>query len=123
MAKDKDKGKDKGGPAEPDGTTISIAAHPRARRAVRRFRAAAGLLGFLVGAFLAHRTGYGGAELLWRALLAGIGANLGGWVLAITWWRGVILAELETHRQRHQEAREAADRVLRETAARQATAG
>jgi len=119
MAK-KDKAKDAG--EQPAGT-ISIAAHPRARRAIPRFRAAAGLAGFLVGAFLAHRTGYGGADLLWRALLAGIGANLGGWVLAITWWRGVILAELETHRQRHQETREAADRVLRETAARQATAG
>lgn len=125
MAKDKDKAKAKGegAAAEPEATTISVAAHPRAQRAVRRFRAAAGLLGFIVGAWLAHASGHGGAELLWRALIAGVGANLGGWILAITWWRGVILAELETYRQRHQEAREAADRVLRETAAHQAAAG
>jgi hypothetical protein len=121
MAKGKTKAK--GAAAADDAeATISIAGHPRARRAVRRFRAAAGLLGFLLGAWIAHRTGHTGSDLLWRGLVTGVGAHLAGWVLAVTWWRGVILAELEAHRQRRQETREAADRLLRETAARRAQA-
>jgi hypothetical protein len=97
-------------------TTIAVSQHPRAVRGVRRTRAAAGLAGFLVGAWLAHGAGLPAFDVLLRALLAGIGTHVAGWFFAVAYWRTAILAELEAARRRRDAAHEAADRLLRDTA-------
>ncbi len=97
---------------------LRVADHPRARRAVRRARGFGGLAGFIVGAYLAHGAGLPGFDVMLRALLAGIGMHCIAWLLAVTYWRAAILAELETVRRRRELAlSEAAGNVLRETAA------
>ncbi len=114
---------------DPQRVVIGIAAHPRAARGVRRARAYAGLGGFLLGAYLAHGAGLPAFDVLLRALLAGIGAHVAGWLLAIAYWRAAILAELEAARAHRDallaearaaaesRAQAAADTLLRDTAA------
>lgn len=98
--------------------TIRIPDHPRAAAGVRRARGLGGLVGFLLGGWLAHRAGLPDFDVLLRALGAGIGVHCLAWLLAVAYWRAAIQAELETARARREEAvREAADRVLREAAA------
>jgi hypothetical protein len=96
--------------------TITVAEHPRAVVSVRRARALAGLAGFLLGALLAHKAALPTFDMLLRALMSGVAAHMVGWMFAIAYWRAVIQAELEVARQRRAQAREEADRVLRETA-------
>jgi hypothetical protein len=95
---------------------ITIAEHPRAVRGVRRVRAIAGLAGFLVAALLAHKAALPAADVLSRALIAGIGAHVAGWFFALVYWRAAIHAELEVVRRHHLQARQKADDVLRDTA-------
>ena len=99
-------------------THLRIADHPRAAAGVRRMRGGAGLAGFVLGALLAHRAGLPGFDVLARALVCGIAAHCVGWVFAVTYWRGAMLAELEAVRARRERAMaERADRVLRDAAA------
>jgi hypothetical protein len=98
--------------------TLRIGEHPRARAGVRRARGFGGLFAFLLGAWLAHGAGLPGTDVVLRALLAGIGGHCAAWLLAIAYWRAAILAELETARRTRELAlAEAADRLMRETAA------
>jgi hypothetical protein len=97
---------------------LRIGQHPRARNGVRRARGVGGLVGFVLGAWLAHAAALPLTDVLLRGLLAGVGAHCAAWLLAVTYWRAAILAELETARRRREIAlAEAADRLLRETAA------
>jgi hypothetical protein len=99
-------------------TELRIAEHPCARAGVRRARGLGGLAGFLIGAWLAHRVALPVTDVLARGLLTGIGCHVAAWLLAIAYWRAAILAELETARRSREAALEdAADRVMRETAA------
>jgi hypothetical protein len=99
-------------------TELRIAEHPRARNGVRRARGFGGLVGFALGAWLAHGAALPLTDVLLRGLLAGVGAHCAAWLLAVTYWRAAILAELETVRRRREVAlAEAADRVMREAAA------
>jgi ABC-type uncharacterized transport system permease subunit len=82
---------------------ITIGAHPRARRSVRRARAFGGLLGFVVTLVLSLRAGVPAFDATARALLAGIAVHLAAWAIAVAVARQMMLAELETVRERRRE--------------------
>jgi hypothetical protein len=103
--------------------TIRIADHPRAVRSIARIRSLAGLIGFVIGAYLAHGAGLPAFDVVLRALLTGVGLHCVGWLAALAYWKAAIYAELEAARaRREQELAEAADRVMR-MAAEAAAAG
>ncbi len=86
---------------------MRLSEHPRARAGIRRAKGAAGLAAFLLVGLLALRSGLPEGDVVVRALLAGIVAYFIGWAVAVTVWRQIALAELETARKRR-EARLAA---------------
>ena len=81
----------------------SVANHPRARASVRRIKGLAGLVGFAIGAWLAHSAGLSVTGVLERALLIGVGAYLLAWGCAVAVWRQIVLAELRMIFDLHQE--------------------
>jgi hypothetical protein len=109
------------GAAAASAPSVSLAAHPRARVAVRRLRARCGIAGFLLVAFLSHRAGVPGADCLLRGLLGGVVAYFGAWACAVTVYRQLVLAELrhaeQAWRDRHRARVEEAARRNAERAA------
>jgi hypothetical protein len=92
MAKEKDKGKSAKGD-KPE-LVVSIAAHPRAKAGIRRARTRGALIVFalvLALNLVGHQDPF---DATWRALLAGIVANVVVWRFAIVIWRHIVLAEL-----------------------------
>ncbi len=87
------------GPALP-----SVANHPRAAAQVARAKAWAGLGGFLLVAFLSLRAGVPTADLLLRALAAGVLAYVVAWTCAVAVWRHLVIAELRAVRRHQAEA-------------------
>jgi hypothetical protein len=87
------------GPALP-----SVANHPRAAAQVARAKAWAGLAGFLLVAFLSLRAGVPTADLLLRALAAGVAAYVLAWACAVAVWRHLVIAELRAVRRHKAEA-------------------
>src|SRR5579875_3141466 len=81
----------------------SIANHPRARASVRRVKGFGGLIGFAIGALLAHGAGLPVTSVLERALIIGIGSYLLAWACAVAVWRQIVLAELRMIFDLHQE--------------------
>jgi hypothetical protein len=122
MAKEKDKDKGKSEKGEKPELVVSIAAHPRAKAGIRRARTRAALIVF---ALVLALNLVGDQELfdaVWRALLAGIVANVVVWRFAIVIWRHIVISEvrqLEEEReaklkaQREEREREAAERQAR----------
>jgi hypothetical protein len=122
MAKEKDKDKGKSEKGEKPELVVSIAAHPRAKAGIRRARTRAALIVF---ALVLALNLVGDQELfdaVWRALLAGIVANVVVWRFAIVIWRHIVISEvrqLEEEReekvkaQREAREREAAERQAR----------
>jgi hypothetical protein len=113
VSKKSDKSAGKPGAATP---SVSLAAHPRARVAVRRLRARFGIAGFLIVAFLSHRSGVPGPDCLLRGLLGGVVAYFGSWACAVAVYRQLVLAELrhaeQAWRDRHAARRaQAAERA------------
>jgi hypothetical protein len=77
------------------GSGLSIAAHPRAARAVARAKGWGGLIGFLVGGYLSLPTNtFAGAGL--HALIAGVVGYVAVWAGAVFLWRHLVVAELRT---------------------------
>jgi hypothetical protein len=76
----------------------SVAAHPRAARAVARSKAWAGLVGFGLGAYFSLPTGTL-AEALARALGAGIVSYVAVWAAAVFAWRRLVILELKAREQ------------------------
>jgi hypothetical protein len=74
---------------------ITIGAHPRARRSVRRVRAFGGLVGFVLTLLLSLKAGVPAFDATARALMAGIVLHLVSWRIAVAVWRQLMLAELE----------------------------
>lgn len=73
----------------------SIAAHPRAARAVARAKSWGGLAGFALTGYLALPTNtLAGAGL--RALVAGIVCYLATWAGAVFLWRRLVMVELKS---------------------------
>jgi len=88
MAKEKDK---KGSESE---LVVSIAQHPRAKAGIRRARTRGALIVF---ALVLAINLYSDQELfdaVWRALLAGIVANVIIWRFAIVIWRHIVVSEV-----------------------------
>lgn len=101
--KQKDKGKGKESKKKPKreatgaaaGSGLSIAAHPRAARAVARAKGWGGLVGFLVGGYLSLPTNtLAGTGL--HALIAGVVCYVAVWAGAVFLWRHLVVAELRT---------------------------
>jgi hypothetical protein len=101
--------------AGPDTTGgLRLTDHPRAQRHIATVKGWAGLAGFVLGAFLASRTGLPVTDVLLRGLLAGIGAYLVAWALGVTVWRQLARAEVDHMRRlfeaAHAQAQAEADR-------------
>jgi hypothetical protein len=100
--------------AAPVPPSASIAGHPRAKLAIRRARSRAAFVVFLLVLLFGHKAGLSWFDATWRALVAGIAANLIAWRCAIFVWRHIIVSELrqaeEIHAERRREAREALEK-------------
>jgi hypothetical protein len=74
---------------------LSIAAHPRAVRAVARAKGWGGLVGFLAGGYLSLPTNtFAGAGL--HALIGGVACYVAVWAGAVFLWRHLVVVELRT---------------------------
>lgn len=84
--------------AAAEGSGLSIAAHPRAARAVAKAKGWGGLVGFIVGGYLALPTNtLAGTGL--HALIAGVACYVIVWAGAVFLWRHLVVAELRTRQQ------------------------
>lgn len=77
----------------------SVAAHPRAARAVARAKGWGGLAGFVLGGYLSLPTNTLAAAGL-RALLAGVICYLVVWGGAVFLWRRLVMLEMRGRQQR-----------------------
>lgn len=94
----KPKGKEKKGaePASADGP--SVAAHPRAARAVATAKGWGGVIGFAVGGYLSLPT-HTLADAGLRALIAGVVCYVAGWAGAVFVWRRLVVLEIKAREQ------------------------
>ena len=81
---------------------MRLSEHPRATAGIRRAKGAAGLGAFLFVALLSFRAGLPAPDAAVRGLLFGVVAYFLAWGTAVTVWRQIALAELETARKRRQ---------------------
>ncbi|HSZ69948.1 MAG TPA: hypothetical protein VK756_06280 [Solirubrobacteraceae bacterium] len=72
---------------------LSLAAHPRAVRAVAQAKAWGGLGGFVLGGYLSLPT-HSAVEAGLRALTAGVVCYVVVWAAAVFVWRRLVVAEL-----------------------------
>jgi hypothetical protein len=83
---------------ELDAGAPSVAAHPRAARAVARAKGWGGLAGFVLGGYLSLPTNtLAGAGL--RALIAGIVCYVAAWAGAVFLWRYLVILEIKGREQ------------------------
>ena len=102
MAKESEKGKGKGKGDKPE-LVVSIAQHPRAKAGIRRARTR-GALGVFALVLALNLIGDQDAfDAVWRALLAGIVANVVIWRFAIVIWRHIIVSEVRELEEQHKE--------------------
>jgi uncharacterized membrane protein YccC len=107
MSRKKDKRTAEAGDQTPAKPAVSIAAHPRARRSIRRTRARTGLIAFGLVLLLCLNAGVPGQDAALRALVAGLIGNVAGWACALAVWRQLILAELRLAEESYLERRRA----------------
>lgn len=100
------KGKQASAP-EGEGAGPSIAAHPRAARAVARAKGWGGLFGFFLGGYLSLPTATPAAAGL-RALVAGIVCYVVAWAGAQFAWRRLVMIEIKAREQQLLSAAQAA---------------
>jgi len=86
------------GEAGADAGAPSVAAHPRATRAVARAKSWGGLLGFMVGGYLSLST-HAPAEAAVRALVAGLVCYVVVWAGAVFLWRRLVILEVKGREQ------------------------
>jgi hypothetical protein len=94
MAKESEKGKGGKGKGEKPELVVSIAQHPRAKAGIRRARTrgALGVFALVLALnLIAHQDAF---DATWRALLAGIVANVVIWRFAIVVWRHIVISEV-----------------------------
>jgi hypothetical protein len=118
------------GPAGP--APVTLRTHPGALAGIRRARARAGLAAFALVLLLSLRAHVPAQDAAARALLAGVVAQLAAWRIAVAVWSQVVRGQLEQSRAAHEgrrraeaaaaaeRAKEAADRMVAETQAREA---
>ncbi len=98
----------KGADAEEAGADgPSVAAHPRAARAVARAKGWGGLIGFVLGGYLSLPTNTLAAAGL-RALIAGLVCYVAVWAGAVFVWRRLVMLEIKSREQQLHAAAEAA---------------
>ena len=83
--------------------TVSVSAHPRARRSIRRTRAWTAIAAFALVLLMSMNASVPGEEAALRALVAGLVGNLAGWACALALWRQLVLAELRVAEQKRRE--------------------
>jgi len=96
--------------------TVSVIAHPRASRSIRKLRARAGLAGLILVTVLSLRAGVPPFDAVLRGLAGGLAAHFVAWMAGIVAWRHLVIAELDAHRR----AQEERVREQREAAAQRA---
>ena len=94
MAKEKEKGKGKAGKGDKPELVVSIAQHPRAKAGIRRARTRGALIVFALVLVLNLIGDQDLFDAVWRALLAGIVANVVIWRFAIVTWRHIVISEV-----------------------------
>ena len=81
-------------------TGIRLSRHPRARRHIAMAKGWGGLGAFAVVLALSTRAGLPAGDAVLRGLTGGIAGYLVGWMIAVTVWRQLAIAELERLRIR-----------------------
>jgi hypothetical protein len=94
MAKDKEQAKGKPGKGDKPELVVSIAQHPRAKASIRRARTRGALIVFALVLALNIVGDQTVFDAVWRALLAGIVANVVIWRFAIVVWRHIVISEV-----------------------------
>ena len=94
MAKEKEKGKGKAEKGSEPELVVSIAQHPRAKAGIRRARTRGALIVFALVLVLNLIGDQDLFDAVWRALLAGIVANVVIWRFAIVIWRHIVISEV-----------------------------
>jgi len=125
MAKSKKKDAEKaqdGAAATPALPTASIAGHPRAKAAIRRARSRSAFVVFALVLLFGHHAGLTWFDATWRALIAGIAANVVAWRCALFVWRQLIVAELRQAEEVYAERRRKATEAIEQRAAAAAEA-
>jgi uncharacterized membrane protein YccC len=90
-----------------DETGIRLTRHPRARRHIAMAKGWGGLGAFLVVLYLSEGAGLPTTDAVLRGMLGGLIGYLAGWLIAVTVWRHLALAELEHLRLRLMSSMEA----------------
>jgi len=88
----------KGAAANPAGRP-SVAAHPRAARAVARAKGWGALAGFLLGGYLSLPTNTVAMAVV-RALVAGLICYVAVWAGAVFIWRRLVMLEIKGRQQK-----------------------
>lgn len=96
--KQKGKGKEKSGGQEESADGPSVAAHPRAARAVATAKGWGGLVGFAAGGYLSLPT-HTLADAGLRALVAGLACYVAAWAGAVFVWRRLVVLEIKAREQ------------------------
>ena len=97
--KDKSKkGKNEQATTEGDSGSPSVAAHPRAARAVAQAKGWGGLAGFFIAGYLSLPTGTL-AQTGLRALIAGSVCYVAAWAGAVFVWRRLVIVEIKGREQ------------------------
>jgi uncharacterized membrane protein YccC len=93
---------------------IGLSEHPRAAYAIRRAKAGAGLVGFLIAGIGSWFAGVPVADAAMRGLAGSVAGCLVGWFAAIAVWRSLLQAEARVaveraveHRRREHRAGDA----------------
>ncbi|HTA98447.1 MAG TPA: hypothetical protein VK730_12500 [Solirubrobacteraceae bacterium] len=92
------KGKNEKATTEGDSGSPSVAAHPRAARAVAQAKGWGGLAGFFIAGYLSLPTGTL-AQTGLRALTAGSVCYVAAWAGAVFVWRRLVIVEIKGREQ------------------------
>jgi hypothetical protein len=92
------KGKGEKAAATEDSGSPSVAAHPRAARAVAQAKGWGGLAGFFIAGYLSLPTGTL-AQAGLRALIAGSVCYVAAWAGAVFVWRRLVIVEIKGREQ------------------------
>jgi hypothetical protein len=122
MAKEKEKGKGKAEKGDKPELVVSIAQHPRAKAGIRRARTRGALIAFGLVVALNLVGNQDAFDAVWRALLAGIVANVVIWRCAIVVWRHIVIAEVRQLEEQRMERIKAQQAEREKLAAEQARA-
>jgi hypothetical protein len=82
---------------------VRLSAHPRAQRSIARTKAMGGLVGFVIGFWMASKTGLPAWDVGVRALVGGIAGYVLLWLAAVVVWRQYARAEFRAVEKRRRQ--------------------